>query len=187
MQARGETGGGDAAHTLHAPGPSQQLESAIWAIPRHSAAVGRAPRREGGRGGRVHLPFLGRPPRTQTRRWVLCVCLAAGPFYLPSPFPRPQPVERVVDSGKEWVWRRIEASFALVGRAGGRLWRERENGGREEANTRPTALSSHPLPSHPPPSSGSFNYGGGNPMRPHRVRLTHSLVENYDLPKMLKV
>jgi hypothetical protein len=24
-------------------------------------------------------------------------------------------------------------------------------------------------------------------MRPHRVRLTHSLVENYDLPKMLKV
>jgi len=36
-------------------------------------------------------------------------------------------------------------------------------------------------------TTGSFNYGGGNPMRPHRVRLTHSLVENYDLPKMLKV
>jgi len=27
----------------------------------------------------------------------------------------------------------------------------------------------------------NFNYGGGNPMRPHRVRLTHSLVDNYQL------
>ena len=34
---------------------------------------------------------------------------------------------------------------------------------------------------------GNFNYGGGNPMRPHRVRLTHSLVENYDLKKRLRV
>lgn len=34
---------------------------------------------------------------------------------------------------------------------------------------------------------GNFNYGGGNPMRPHRVRLTHSLVENYDLNKRLQV
>ena len=34
---------------------------------------------------------------------------------------------------------------------------------------------------------GNFNYGGGNPMRPHRVRLTHSLVENYDLQKRLRV
>ena len=28
---------------------------------------------------------------------------------------------------------------------------------------------------------GNFSYGGGNPMRPHRVRLTHSLVESYGL------
>lgn len=28
---------------------------------------------------------------------------------------------------------------------------------------------------------GNYSYGGGNPMRPHRVRLTHSLVENYGL------
>lgn len=27
----------------------------------------------------------------------------------------------------------------------------------------------------------NYNYGGGNPMRPHRVRLTHSLVDNYKL------
>ncbi len=28
---------------------------------------------------------------------------------------------------------------------------------------------------------GNYSYGGGNPMRPHRVRLTHSLVETYGL------
>lgn len=28
---------------------------------------------------------------------------------------------------------------------------------------------------------GDFCYGGGNPMRPHRVRLTHSLVNSYGL------
>ncbi|KAK9836982.1 hypothetical protein WJX81_004308 [Elliptochloris bilobata] len=33
----------------------------------------------------------------------------------------------------------------------------------------------------------NFNYGGGNPMRPHRVRLTHSLVKNYGLNKRLLV
>mmetsp|Transcript_12109 Transcript_12109/g.34046 ORF Transcript_12109/g.34046 Transcript_12109/m.34046 type:complete len:770 (+) Transcript_12109:130-2439(+) len=34
---------------------------------------------------------------------------------------------------------------------------------------------------------GNYCYGGGNPMRPHRVRLTHTLVENYDLIDKLKV
>ena len=30
---------------------------------------------------------------------------------------------------------------------------------------------------------GLFNYGEGHPMRPHRVRLTHELVVNYNLYK----
>lgn len=34
---------------------------------------------------------------------------------------------------------------------------------------------------------GNFCYGGGNPMRPHRVRLTHSLVNNYGMDKQLVV
>ena len=34
---------------------------------------------------------------------------------------------------------------------------------------------------------GNVNYGGGNPMRPHRVRLTHNLVENYGLKSKLRV
>jgi histone deacetylase 1/2 len=33
----------------------------------------------------------------------------------------------------------------------------------------------------------NYNYGGGNPMRPHRVRLTHNLVHNYNLDKKLWV
>lgn len=33
----------------------------------------------------------------------------------------------------------------------------------------------------------NYNYGGGNPMRPHRVRLTHNLVHNYGLDKKLWV
>ena len=43
-------------------------------------------------------------------------------------------------------------------------------------------------PPPPPPQpliAGTFNYGGGNPMRPHRVRLTHSLVSHYDLEKSM--
>ncbi len=33
---------------------------------------------------------------------------------------------------------------------------------------------------------GNFSYGTTNPMRPHRVRLTHSLVDSYGLgTKML--
>jgi len=57
-----------------------------------------------------------------------------------------------------------------------------------------------PAPPHLPPSPtprrstayfydehiGNYTYGGGNPMRPHRVRLTHSLVTHYDLlPRLL--
>ncbi|KAK9810961.1 hypothetical protein WJX73_001010 [Symbiochloris irregularis] len=34
---------------------------------------------------------------------------------------------------------------------------------------------------------GNVNYGGGNPMRPHRVRLTHNLVDNYGLNSKLRV
>ncbi|CAL8465253.1 g4788 [Coccomyxa elongata] len=33
----------------------------------------------------------------------------------------------------------------------------------------------------------NHNYGGGNPMRPHRVRLTHSLVSNYGLNSKMYV
>ncbi|KAK9823172.1 hypothetical protein WJX72_000831 [[Myrmecia] bisecta] len=33
----------------------------------------------------------------------------------------------------------------------------------------------------------NHNYGGGNPMRPHRVRLTNSLVQNYGLGSKMKV
>jgi len=35
--------------------------------------------------------------------------------------------------------------------------------------------------------AANHNYGGGNPMRPHRVRLTHSLVENYNLNQRMLV
>ena len=84
--------------------------------------------------------------------------------------------------------------LGLAASSGGKPKKKREG----EAPTRPRRrlpspppplLSSISPPTHLPLSSraGSFNYGGGNPMRPHRVRLTHSLVENYDLPKMLKV
>lgn len=31
----------------------------------------------------------------------------------------------------------------------------------------------------------NHNYGGGNPMRPHRVRLTTSLVKGYELDQKL--
>ena len=34
---------------------------------------------------------------------------------------------------------------------------------------------------------GLFNYGEGHPMRPHRVRLTHELVVNYNLYKHMNV
>lgn len=33
----------------------------------------------------------------------------------------------------------------------------------------------------------NHNYGGGNPMRPHRVRLTHSLVMGYGLDNKLLI
>lgn len=35
--------------------------------------------------------------------------------------------------------------------------------------------------------AANHNYGGGNPMRPHRVRLTHSLVSNYGLNSKMYV
>lgn len=34
---------------------------------------------------------------------------------------------------------------------------------------------------------GNVNYGGGNPMRPHRVRLTHTLVDTYGLKNNMSV
>ena len=37
------------------------------------------------------------------------------------------------------------------------------------------------------PCAANHNYGGGNPMRPHRVRLTHSLVANYGLNSKMYV
>lgn len=62
------------------------------------------------------------------------------------------------------------------------------------AHPRAAPRGAHPLPAHhhphhplPLPSLATYNYGGGNPMRPHRVRLTHSLVEHYGLPANLAV
>ena len=49
----------------------------------------------------------------------------------------------------------------------------------------PAASQAHTSPA--PLTTGNFNFGGGNPMRPHRVRLTHSLVDNYQLTKELLV
>lgn len=34
---------------------------------------------------------------------------------------------------------------------------------------------------------GNFSYGVSNPMRPHRVRLTHSLVDSYGLGNKMLV
>ncbi len=33
----------------------------------------------------------------------------------------------------------------------------------------------------------NYNYGGGNPMRPHRHRLTTNLVKGYELDKKMRV
>jgi len=33
----------------------------------------------------------------------------------------------------------------------------------------------------------NYNYGGGNPMRPHRVRLTTNLVEGYNLTSQMRL
>ena len=49
----------------------------------------------------------------------------------------------------------------------------------------PAAGQAHTIAA--PLTAGNFNFGGGNPMRPHRVRLTHSLVDNYQLTKELLV
>jgi len=190
MQARGETGGGDAAHTLHAPGPSQQLESAIRAIPRHSAAVGRGAEagREGEAAACISL-FGGARPAL---RHADGCCASA---WQPALSTRPPPFQGL----SRWRgWWTLERSGCGGGSRPLSPWqdgRAADFGGREKTEGEGgrqhtpdgSQLSPPPLHPHPPPSSGSFNYGGGNPMRPHRVRLTHSLVENYDLPKMLKV
>ena len=34
---------------------------------------------------------------------------------------------------------------------------------------------------------GNFHYGQGHPMKPHRVRMTHNLVVNYGLYRMMEV
>lgn len=33
----------------------------------------------------------------------------------------------------------------------------------------------------------NYNYGGGNPMRPHRVRLTTNLVDGYGLTEKMRI
>lgn len=34
---------------------------------------------------------------------------------------------------------------------------------------------------------GDYNYGPGHPMKPHRIRMTHSLLVNYGIHKDLQV
>ena len=33
----------------------------------------------------------------------------------------------------------------------------------------------------------NYNYGGGNPMRPHRVRLTTNLIDGYGLTDQMRI
>lgn len=37
------------------------------------------------------------------------------------------------------------------------------------------------------PEIGDYNYGPGHPMKPHRIRMTHSLLVNYGVYKDLQV
>ena len=144
---------------------------------------------------RVERPPSPPSPHSHTRRW------RAALLFLPLARLRPRGPG---DSAQEQETRARLARPGEGPAGGGPLaWRRAAAGSQKkkregEAPTRPRRrlpspppplLSSISPPTHLPLSSraGSFNYGGGNPMRPHRVRLTHSLVENYDLPKMLKV
>lgn len=34
---------------------------------------------------------------------------------------------------------------------------------------------------------GGYSYGSGHPMKPHRIRMTHSLVMNYGLHKKMQI
>lgn len=34
---------------------------------------------------------------------------------------------------------------------------------------------------------GDYNYGPGHPMKPHRIRMTHDLLVNYDVYKHLSI
>ncbi len=106
---------------------------------------------QGGRGGRVHLPFRGRPPRTHT---------PMGAVRLPGSLPclLVLPLSKASAGGEGgglWKGVGVEEDRGLFrpGRTGGRptLEGERKRREREGANTRPTALSSHPLPSIPIP------------------------------------
>jgi len=152
MQARGETGGGDAAHTLHAPGPSQQLESAIRAIPRHSAAVGWDA--EAGREGEAaacNSLFGGaRPALTDTPMGAVRLpgsrpCLLALSFSKAS---------AGGEGGGIWKGVGVEEDRGLFrpGRTGGRPTlegeRKRREGGRQHT---PDGSQLSPPPLHPPP------------------------------------
>ena len=48
-------------------------------------------------------------------------------------------------------------------------------------------LTMHILLIHNPVQMTNYNYGGGNPMRPHRVRLTTNLVNGYGLTDRMKL
>jgi len=37
------------------------------------------------------------------------------------------------------------------------------------------------------PDFGNYSYGPGHPMKPHRVRMTHNLLLNYDLYKKMEI
>jgi hypothetical protein len=50
-----------------------------------------------------------------------------------------------------------------------------------------TRLQTHPTPKPPTAQMTNYNYGGGNPMRPHRVRLTTNLVRGYGLEKAMRL
>jgi histone deacetylase 1/2 len=43
------------------------------------------------------------------------------------------------------------------------------------------------VPTLPPLQMTNYNYGGGNPMRPHRVRLTTNLVSGYGLTDKMRL
>ena len=170
--ARPTRRGGCPGRRVGAPPPGRAVHALVWSAP----------------------PLPPPPTRTHADGELLCfsfLSLACGRAVLGT-------LPRSKRRGRAWRGRE-KGRLAVAPWPGGEQRREAKKKKREgEAPTRPRRrlpspppplLSSISPPTHLPLSSraGSFNYGGGNPMRPHRVRLTHSLVENYDLPKMLKV
>jgi histone deacetylase 1/2 len=51
----------------------------------------------------------------------------------------------------------------------------------------PTASSMTKVAYFYDPEIGDYNYGPGHPMKPHRIRMTHSLLVNYGIHRDLQV